>query len=84
MRSWEQHVHALYDDYGHEYWAVGLWNEDKAQYTVPHDWRTYKLTGCSASFARHLDQLPDRYHSKKQALRRARYLYHGQHKDMPF
>jgi len=74
--SYTQYVHE-FEYRGKQYFAVGRWFQDRAQYQVPHDATTYKLTGCSASFAKKPAGLPDWYTDRKKALRRARYLYGG-------
>jgi hypothetical protein len=71
--TYTQYVHE-YERNGQTRYAVGRWDEERGQYTRPHDQEEYKLTGCSASFARRPEDMQS-YPTRRQALRRARYLY---------
>ncbi len=66
--NWTQYVHEQSDGT----WGLGEWDENHAQYTVPLDSQTAKLTGCSAEFAkRPIGHIA----SRTRALRMARYLW---------
>ena len=71
----------IYTEYVHEYerngktrYAVGRWDEERGQYFRPFDRSEYLATGCSAKFARKPEGMQS-YPTKRQALRRARYLF---------
>lgn len=72
--TYTQYVHEYVDYHGKTRYAVGRWDEERGQYTRPYDQSEYKWTGCSASFARRPEDMQS-YPTKRQALRRARYLY---------
>ena len=69
-----KYVHEFTDDSGETRYAVAEWDSFHSQYVAPLDARTRKLTGCSAEFAKTPKALGG-YKTKRQALRRARYLY---------
>lgn len=69
-----KYVHEFIDKDGNTRYAVAEYNEKTGQYTCPLDVRTRKLTGCSAEFANTPAGIGG-YLTKKQALRRARYLF---------
>ena len=73
---------AIYDKYVHEFvdrqgvtrYAVAAWNQASGQYTSPLTRVEQKLTGCSSEFCRDLNYFGG-YTSRRDALRRARYLF---------
>lgn len=67
-------VHEFIDKHGDIRYAVAAWDEKHGNWYAPLDARTYKLTGCSQEFARTLSGMGG-YKTRKQALRRARYLF---------
>ena len=69
-----KYVHEFTDDFGETRYAVAEWDSFHSQYVAPLDARTRKLTGCSAEFAKTPKALGG-YKTKRQALRRALYLY---------
>lgn len=70
----DQYIHQFTDDAGKTRYAVARWDSFHSQYVAPLDARTRKLTGCFAEFAKTPKALGG-YKTKRQALRRARYLY---------
>jgi len=72
--NYSQYVHEFTDDYGIKRYAVARY--ENGQYICPFDKRLYKLTGCTHEFATNLQSLGG-YSTRKQALRRARYLFGG-------
>jgi hypothetical protein len=72
--SYSLYVHEYVTDRGQTRYAVGDWDEHKAQYTAPLDKTTARLTGCFGQFSRKPSGM-DNYPTYKQALRRARYLF---------
>ena len=69
-----QYVHEFTDKQGRTRYAVGEWDEEKAEYVCPMDKGEQELTGCFAYFAKTPAGLGG-YLTKRQALRRARYLF---------
>lgn len=75
----------VYGDYVHVYtatdgqprYAVGWWDESRAQYVRPFDVTEQRLTGCYAEFGR-LPRAMQSFSTRRRALRRARYLW-GRH-----
>lgn len=74
--KWTQYVHEFTDSSGNTRYAVGEWDEKNAQYTCPLDKHTALLTGCHTEFAKTPAGLGG-YPTKKQALRRARWIFGG-------
>jgi hypothetical protein len=76
-QDFTQYVHEYKTKNGKTLYAVGVWNQESGQYTCPMDSRTAKLTGCFAYFSRTPSGLGGGagYKTKKEALRRARYLF---------
>ena len=72
--KYTQFVHEFIDKDGNTRYAVAEHNEKTGQYTCPLDARSAKLTGCSAEYAGTPAGIGG-YLTKKQALRRARYLF---------
>lgn len=73
-KDFTQYIHEFVDDDGKTRYAVGVWNPQSGQFTAPLDARTRKLTGCFAEFSGSAKGLGG-YLSRKEALRRARYLF---------
>jgi hypothetical protein len=73
-KNYTQYVHEYIDDNLRKRYAVGQWDQERAQYTAPLDTTTARLTGCSARFARR-PQGMETYSDRTRALRRARYLF---------
>lgn len=71
--SYARYVHEIATPDGPR-WVVAEWIDSAANWQVPFDKRTAKLTGCSAEYARKLSALPS-YPTRRKALRRARYLF---------
>jgi len=76
--DYTQYIHQFTDDEGKIRWAVGKWSQIYGQFTVPLDARTRKLTGCFAEFSGSAKGLGG-YLNRQDALRRARYLFGGNH-----
>lgn len=71
-----KYVHEYENDKGETRYGVGAWDQESGQYTVPLDAVTARMTGCSAAFSKKITGLPGiGYKSKRDALRRARYIY---------
>jgi hypothetical protein len=73
-QNFSRYVHEYTDNNGHPRFAVAEWDDQNGQYICPLDARSRKVTGCSAEFARKLADLGG-YPTKRQALRRARYIF---------
>lgn len=71
---YDKYVHEFTDERGRTRYAVAEWDAQNGQYICPLDNRTAKLTGCRAEFAKKPDGLGG-YLSRREALRRARYLF---------
>lgn len=70
-----QYVHEYTSDHsGDTRYAVGRWDPERGQYIAPLDKSTAQLTGCHSQFARSEAGM-DNYPTRRQALRRARYLF---------
>ncbi len=82
MKHFDQYIHPFTDDSGETRYAVAEWDEFHGQYVAPLDARTRKLTGCSTEFAKTPKALGG-YKTKRQALRRARYLYGDANGELP-
>lgn len=72
--DYSKYVHEYEDENGKTMYAVARWDEHAAEWICPLDARTRKLTGCYAEFAKRLSGLGG-YRTRRQALRRARYLF---------
>ena len=72
--DYTQYVHEFSDRSGQIRYAVGRWDDDHAEYIRPFDATERRLTGCSAEFARKPEAIQS-FPTRKQALRRARYLF---------
>ena len=82
--NYTQYVHEFTDDQGKTRFAVGQWDEKNGQYICPLDAGTAKRSGCSSEYTTTPKGLGG-YLSKRQALRRARYLFRAQEDEyMPF
>ena len=76
QNNYAKFVHEYTDNKGRTGYAVAEWNEQAAEWQAPLDARTAKLTGCSAEFSKKLTGLGGPIlHTRRQALRRARYLF---------
>jgi hypothetical protein len=65
---------------GKRMFAVARWDQERAQFIRPLDATQASLTGCFAEFGRipgHMQSYP----SRRQALRRARYLFYEMDKE---
>lgn len=71
---YNQYIHKFTDEDGNTRYAVAQYNESTGQYICPTDHRTFQLTGCSAEYASTPAGIGG-YLTKRQALRRARYLF---------
>ena len=78
-RSFTKYVHEYETRDGSQRFAVGEWSDRNAQYTRPFDATEYRLTGCSAELSRTPSGLQS-FRTRRQALRRARYLYYERDK----
>lgn len=79
MRAkYDCYVHEFTDSQGRTRYAVGEWDQERAQYYRPLDQRTCKLTGCTGEFTRRVEEWGG-YLTKRQALQRARYLFNTQY-----
>lgn len=56
-------------------WAVGEWDQDRAQYTCPLTDADRKATGCHTAFARRPDDFQYSLPTRRQALALARRLF---------
>lgn len=74
-RDFTQYVHEFTDKSGRKRYAVAQWFPSTGQYVRPLDQAEAKLTGCSAEYG-YLPSDVQSYHSRKKALRRARYLFY--------
>jgi hypothetical protein len=74
MSKYTEFVHEFTDAAGSVWYAVGRHNAVSGQYYRDFDATERKLTGCSQEFARTPAGIQN-YPTKRQALRRARYLY---------
>lgn len=74
-RDFTQYVYEFTDKSGHTRYAVAQWFPDTGQYIRPFDQAEIKAAGCTAEFARSPSGIQS-YHSRKKALRRARYLFY--------
>ena len=74
MADYAQYVHEFENDRGQTRFAVAEWDAERGQYIRPFDHRESERTGCSAEFARKPGGVQN-FASRKQALRRARYLF---------
>jgi hypothetical protein len=72
-----QYVHE-FEREGKTRYAVGQWDDKHAQYWRPFDYNEGELTGCSGEFARQASAMQS-YPTRRQALRRARYLFYEMH-----
>ncbi len=72
--KFSEFVHEYTDGHGKTRYAVAQWNEDANQYQRPLDKRSRELTGCHTEYAHKLSDLGG-YMTRRQALRRARYLF---------
>lgn len=82
-QNFSKYVHEYTNDKGETMFAVGEWDEFHAQWICPMDARERKLTGCYAYFAKNLTGLGGPgYRTRRQALRRARYLYGDQEEEI--
>lgn len=70
-----EYVHSFQDGKGLERFAVAAWDAGKGQYWAPLDRDARRRTGCFAEYSRTLSGMPH-YPSRRQAERRARYLFH--------
>jgi len=75
MRNFTQYVHEFTDDDGKVCYTVAQWDADKGEYVRPPDNTEAQLTGCSWEVARVVAEMQN-FPSRKQALRRARYLFY--------
>ena len=73
-QDYTQYVHKFTDEHGQTRYAVGKWDAEQAQYIAPLDHRTLQLTTCVTQLAKTPIGLGG-FVSRKQALRRARYLF---------
>jgi len=73
--NYAQYIHEFTDANGDTRYAVA--RAENGQYTRPVDSRTYKLTGCSQEFCHSLKTFGG-YLTRREALRRARYLFSEQ------
>ena len=73
-----QYVHEFEGRTGKTRFAVAQWSDKNAQYWRPFDCGEAELTGCSGEFARPASAMQS-YPTRKQALRRARYLFYEMH-----
>lgn len=71
---YDKYVHEYTDEQGRTRYSVGEWSQERAQYSRPLDKRIAELTGCSGEFTKKIEGFPG-YFNKRQALRRARYLF---------
>lgn len=74
--DYTQFVHEFVDGNGVTRYAVAEWNEEHSQWSRPLDAGSRKLTGCHTEVVgfHGLASLGG-YKDRKQALRRARYLF---------
>jgi hypothetical protein len=72
--KYDQFVHEFETENGETRYAVAHYNPESGQYTCPLDSRMRKLTGCTAEYANTPAGIGG-YPTKRQALRRARYLF---------
>lgn len=75
---YDQYVHEYTDEKGNTKYVVAAWDTEAGQYTRPLRAYVRKLTGCFAEYSRTLKGLGEGFATKREALRRARYLYSGQ------
>jgi len=73
-KNYTQYVHEYEDDNGQTWYAVGEWDQERAQYIRPFDKRECDLTGCFAEFCRSPAGMQS-FANRKKALARARYLF---------
>lgn len=74
QKNFTQYIHEFTDKNGQNRYAVAEWNEQTAEYIRPLDKRSAELTGCYAEFSKD-PQYFGGYKTRRQALRRARYLF---------
>lgn len=72
--DYTQYVHEFVNERGETRYAVAEWNQQAGQYQRPLTAKVAKLTGCFAEFCRNLNYFGG-YVERKDALRRARYLF---------
>lgn len=72
--KYAQFIHEFIDDQGNTRYAVARWDAENSQYIAPLDVRQQKMTGCFAEYAKTPKGLGG-YLSRREALRRARYLF---------
>ena len=72
--KYDQYIHEYYDESGNVRYSVAWWDENTGQYQRPLDARTRALTGCHTEYTHRIKEFGG-YLTKRQALRRARYLF---------
>ena len=72
--NYSQFVHEFTDEKGNKRFAVAEYDEKRGQYIAPLDRKAQRLTGCTSEFAK-TPQGIGGYPTRRQALRRARYLF---------
>ncbi len=73
-RNYSKFVHEFTDEKGNVRYAVAEYDEKRGQYKAPLDRKAQRLTGCTSEFAK-TPQGIGGYPTRRQALRRARYLF---------
>lgn len=76
-QDFTQYVHEWTASDGSPRFAVGEWLPQRAEFHRVFDLTEYRLTGCSAEFSKRPSGLQS-FTTRRQALRRARYLYDEQ------
>ena len=72
--SYTQYVHEFTNERGETRYAVAEWDEKSGEYTRPLTHQQAQATGCFAEFCHNLNYFGG-YKTRKEALRRARYLF---------
>lgn len=72
--NYAQYVHEYTGHDGDSRWAVGRWDQRRGQFIRPFDHTEAQATGCFAEYGRR-PQAMQSYATRRQALRRARYLF---------
>ncbi len=73
-KMYSKFVHEFTDEKGNVRYAVADYDEKRGQYKAPLDRKAQRLTGCIYEFAK-TPQGIGGYPTRRQALRRARYLF---------
>jgi hypothetical protein len=73
-QDFSKYVHEYTNKSGTTLYAVAEWDEVHAQWIRPLDASTRKITGCHSEYSKSLSGIGG-YPTRRQALRRARYLF---------